>query len=133
MLRLLLSRSMFAEQTSAVIMGSIPTHQHRADIRRYALFPAMFSAVNLQSDSNGTACPLGWLETCVLICRRNRSVIQFKAKIITPPTQHCLKLLGPPQLSSAEHRRKFILGSFLSVRSLCVSSLVVSESDFSGH
>lgn len=124
LLRLLLSRSMSVEQTSAAITGSIHTHQCRADVHRYALFPAMCSAVNLQSDSDSTACPLGWLETRVLICRRNWSEIQFKAKIITPPTQHCLLLLGLPHLSSTEQRSKFILGGFLSVRPLCVNSLV---------
>lgn len=54
---------MFAEQTSAVIMGSTHTHQHRADVHRYALFPAIFSAVNLQRNSNGIACLVGNLHS----------------------------------------------------------------------
>lgn len=60
----------------------------------------------------GPARPHSRLQTCLLICRHNRLVIQFKAKIITPPTQDCLPLLGPPHLSSPELRGKFILGSF---------------------
>lgn len=69
---------------------------------------------------------LDWLETLVLICRQNRSVIQFKAQIITPPIQHCLPLLLPPQLSSTEQRKNLSLSGFLSIWPLHMSSLVVS-------
>lgn len=67
---------------------------------------------------HSTARPHSRLQTCVVICRQNRLVIQFKAKIITPPTPHCLLRLGPPHFSSTEPKGKFILDSVLWVRPL---------------
>lgn len=69
-----------------------PRKQRRADIYRY--ISSYVCSSQFVKRLHNTACPHSRLATCVLICRPNRLVIQFKAKIITPPAQHCLSPLG---------------------------------------
>lgn len=65
-----------------------PCSQRRADI--YGYISSYVCSSQFVKRLHNTACPHSRLATCVLICRPNRLVIQFKAKIITPPAQHCL-------------------------------------------
>lgn len=65
-----------------------PCNQRRADI--YGYISSYVCSSQFVKRLHNTACPHSRLATCVLICRPNRLVIQFKAKIITPPAQHCL-------------------------------------------
>lgn len=74
-----------------------PRKQCRADTYRY--ISSYVCSSQFVKRLHNTACPHSRLATCVLICRLNRLVIQFKAKIITPPAQHCLPPLGLPVLN----------------------------------
>lgn len=57
--------------------------QRRADIYRY--ISSYVCSSQFVKQLHNTACPRSQLASCVLIRGPNRLVIQFKAKIITPP------------------------------------------------
>lgn len=75
----------------------LPCKQCQAETYRY--ISSYVCSSQFAKRLHNTACPHSQLATCVLICRPNRLVIQFKAKIITPLAQHCLPPLGQPVLN----------------------------------